>query len=968
MNELQERIQAAVGSGYRVERELGGGGMSRVYLATEVALDREVVIKLLAPELTSEVLAARFRREFQVTAQLGQHPHILPVLSTGTNGGLLYFITPYIEGESLRHRLRREGKLPIDDAVRILSELGSALAFAHEKGIVHRDLKPENVLLSDGHAILADFGISSVLSREAPVAGHADALRLTEGGLAIGTPGYMSPEQAAGDAVIDGRSDLYSLAVIGYEMVTGKPPFAGDSPMAVMSAHLNQTPTPVQALRSDVPRALADALGVALRKDPGERYQRADDFCTALAMAYARPHAARPSRRGAWMAGGAVIAALAAAAFFLVSGREAPVRANPNLVAIAPFEALGSDLGVWREGLVDLLANNLDGAGPLRAVPPSIVLRRVPERMDQRGARALAERTRAGIAIYGSLVPSGKDSVQARATIVEIASGRSTDVQWRDESARMDRLADSLSMAILRELGRTRAIGATRLASLGSLSLPALKAYLQGEQAYRRSDWDSASAHYQRSVALDSTFAPALRHLSNAMGWRLTPQLELSHEGYRYAIRAGALNRGLAPRESLLVAADSIFAALQLTGPKPMPGQVTLIRRVTALLDDGIRRFPDDPEMWFKYGDVHYHFTRFAFPSQSTLRTARDAFERAIALDSAFAPAYIHHLELAAQDQDQATMRRSARAYLALGPHDVHGRSVRLVQDLMDGRSRRSPANDSVVANAGPEVLQSAFGMLVPLMDSAETQVFMSRALYDAVQAGRAPAAMAPEARAAYTSTLLMRGHVAQALTVADSSQSLPVLEGALLRAIPPDSASLIFDRWLANATLPKAAGRLSAAAIYWSLSGDGARLERAMQLAANGKLANFPTLLVPGLRALARGDSATAIAALTFADSACAGWCWEARLPLAFLLSARHRDREAAALLDQDVIAWPSLRVLWMLERGRVNERLGVRPKAVDAYLYVANAWRHADPALQPYVAEAQRGIARLNPDPSRR
>ncbi|MBK9410703.1 MAG: serine/threonine protein kinase [Gemmatimonadetes bacterium] len=245
MSELQERVQAAVGSGYRVERELGGGGMSRVYLATEVALGRSVVIKLLAPELTSDVLAARFRREFQVTAVLGSTRHILPVLSTGTNGGLLYFITPYIE-ESLRHRLRREGRLQVEDAVRILTELGSALAFAHEKGIVHRDLKPENVLLSDGHAVLADFGISAVLARPATPPPGGDDARLTEGGIAVGTPGYMSPEQAAGDADIDGRSDLYSLAIIGYEMLTGAPPFTGDSPGAVTSAPLNAPPKPVR--------------------------------------------------------------------------------------------------------------------------------------------------------------------------------------------------------------------------------------------------------------------------------------------------------------------------------------------------------------------------------------------------------------------------------------------------------------------------------------------------------------------------------------------------------------------------------------------------------------------------------------------------------------------------------------------------------------------------------------------------
>ncbi|MFP5354514.1 MAG: serine/threonine-protein kinase, partial [Gemmatimonadota bacterium] len=276
MNDLKERVQAAVGSGYAVERELGGGGMSRIFLATETALDRVVVIKVLAPELTNDVLAARFRREFQVTAVLGQHPHILPVLSTGTNEGLLYFITPYIEGESLRHRLRREGKLPIDDAIRILSELASALAFAHEKGIVHRDLKPENVLLSDGHAVLADFGISAVLSRPQTPPPEGDAPRLTELGMAVGTPGYMSPEQAAGDAEIDGRSDIYSLAVIGYEMLAGTPPFTGASAMAVMHAHVNVTPRSVAQLRPDTPPQVAAALGTALHKAPAERFQTAD--------------------------------------------------------------------------------------------------------------------------------------------------------------------------------------------------------------------------------------------------------------------------------------------------------------------------------------------------------------------------------------------------------------------------------------------------------------------------------------------------------------------------------------------------------------------------------------------------------------------------------------------------------------------------------------------------------------------
>lgn len=966
VSDLLSRVQTAVGNGYRVERELGGGGMSRVFLATETALGRSVVIKLLAPELTTDLLAERFRREFQVTAVLGQHPHILPVLSTGTNDGLLYFITPYIEGESLRHRLHRDGRFDIDDVVRILAELASALAFAHDKGIVHRDVKPENVLLSDGHAILADFGISAVLMRPNTPAPDGSDLRLTELGMAVGTPGYMSPEQAAGDSDIDGRSDLYSLGVIGYEMLTGSPPFTGGSAMEVMSAHLNSAPRPVELLRPDTPGALASALKCALAKRPGDRFPTADDFIAALAPSWSGRGAAyrAPSRRWPWMAAAAAALLLAGAGYARLVQRDAGTT-NPDLVAVAPFEAVGPDLSVWREGFVDLLSNNLDGAGPLRSVPPTVVVRRAPPRMDRDGARELAERTGAGITIFGTLVASGRDSVRVSATIVERATGAATDVQLRDDISHIDRLADSLSVAILRELGRTRAIGATRLASLGSSSLPALKAYLQGEQFYRRSDWDSAAVHYQRAIALDSTFAPALRHLSNALSWRLTSQLELSHAGYDYALRAGTLNHGLTPRESLLVAADSIFAALQLPSPTQAPGsRITLVQRVTALLDDGVRRFPDDPEMWFKFGDVQYHFTRWLLPSRSSMRSARDAFERAITLDSAFAPAYIHQLELAAHDQDVDAMRASATRYLALEPNDVHGRSVRLVQLLMDPAHRATMAGDSVVATAGAEVLQAAYGMLGPLMDSAETQVTMSRSLFEASRAGRAPDVLSRDARAAYTGALLMRGHVAQSLALADTSQWLPLFEAAFLRAAPSDSAARVFDRWLAD---PKSSHRVSAGSVYWSLSGDTARLRHAMQLATSGRLPNFPDALIPGMSAIARGDTTTAIGALTLPDSACAGWCWEARLPLAFLLSARNRDREAAAVLDQDLMAWPALRVMWMLERGRVNERLGARPKAIDAYLYVANAWRHADPLLLPYVTEARRGLERLSSDPAR-
>lgn len=255
MSELQERVQAAVGSGYRVERELGGGGMSRVYLATEVALGRSVVIKLLAPELTSEVLAARFRREFQVTAVLGQHPHILPVLSTGTNGGLLYFITPYIEGESLRHRLRREGRLQVEDAVRILTELGSALAFAHEKGIVHRDLKPENVLIDRYRRWrITDFGIAKGEDEQAG---------------ATGTPAFAAPEQLLGEA--QGPAvDCFGVAAIIYYVLAGMPPFDARDTQALLAQQLG-----ARYDESLLPPPLQPFIKRGLSPDPTQRFSDA---------------------------------------------------------------------------------------------------------------------------------------------------------------------------------------------------------------------------------------------------------------------------------------------------------------------------------------------------------------------------------------------------------------------------------------------------------------------------------------------------------------------------------------------------------------------------------------------------------------------------------------------------------------------------------------------------------------------
>jgi eukaryotic-like serine/threonine-protein kinase len=220
MAELRDRLQAALGDAYRIERELGGGGMSRLFLAEESSLHRKVVVKILPPEFASDVSAARFRQEIELAAHL-QHPNILPVLAAGTRDDLLYYVIPYVAGESLRHRLTQQGRLPIPEAIQILRETADALAHAHAEGIIHRDIKPENILLLGGHAVLTDFGVARALVEA------RSGERLTETGLAVGTPGYMSPEQVAGDRHVDARADVYALAVVGYEMLTGNAPFEG---------------------------------------------------------------------------------------------------------------------------------------------------------------------------------------------------------------------------------------------------------------------------------------------------------------------------------------------------------------------------------------------------------------------------------------------------------------------------------------------------------------------------------------------------------------------------------------------------------------------------------------------------------------------------------------------------------------------------------------------------------------------
>jgi serine/threonine-protein kinase len=349
VTDLVTNLGSALAGAYELERELGGGGMSRVFLANEVALGRRVVIKVLPADLTIDLSAERFAREIQLAAAL-QHPCIVPVLTAGVADGVPYYTMPYVSGKTLRDRLRERAQLPVREAMEILRDVASALAHAHANNIVHRDIKPENILLSGGYAQVTDFGIARAISasRTETVADHA---RLTQRGLVMGSPAYMSPEQIAGDDGMDQRADIYALGCLAYEMLAGKPPFVNATdPHLVLLAHVSEVPTDVRMHRPDLPEDVASIVMKSLEKDRALRPQSAEELVKFFRAPRAAP-AARPQRKSAavvvveriprWALYMTFATAFAAVAVSIVA--LWPRKAVEESIAVLPFTNLGGD-------------------------------------------------------------------------------------------------------------------------------------------------------------------------------------------------------------------------------------------------------------------------------------------------------------------------------------------------------------------------------------------------------------------------------------------------------------------------------------------------------------------------------------------------------------------------------------------------------------------------------------------------
>jgi len=968
-----------------IERELGRGGMATVYLVRDLRHDRPVALKILHPELAKVLGPERFIREIRLAARL-DHPHILPVYDSGETAGLLWFTMPFVDGESLRHRLAREPQLPLAETVRITREVAEALGYAHAQGIIHRDVKPENILIRSGRCVLADFGVARAVDA---VGDH-----LTETGFALGTPAYMSPEQAAAERHLDHRSDIYALGCVVYEMLAGEPPFTGRTAQALIARRLVD-PVPDLCTVRDVPREVERVVRQALARSPADRFADAPAFARALEAAAGAPSAgASPAlRRGLLTAAAVLLVTLAGAGVWLHTRPAAEDTLDADLLAVAPFDVLEPSLQLWREGMGDVLSRTLDGAGPIRTVSPSVVLRRWSGRADRTSAEELGRRTGAGLVIYGAVAPRGRDSVTLRAALLDrVGDMGKTDVEVSGEAARIGELADSLGIRAVRAVPPGRAIGSVRRTLIGSKSLPALKAFLQGEQFYRRGLWDSALTRYDQAIAADSTFALALVQMASVLGWT-PPTAGAYRPRDEYMQRATLHNHGLSPRDSLLIVADSFrLAAEEMTEPE---AYVRLKFRSVPAVEEALRRYPEDPMAWYELGEWRMSGHE-PWPIAAPPAVSLEAFARAIALDPGFGPAYEHMLELLLALGRPEEARRYATTYLALYPTSPHRSHTRLAALLLDPSDSGRAEAERMLDTAPVHTVWQAGLTLSAWPDTAETAVRLLRRLGEPGRdaGGILPwvldSVMWPQYLA---QALAFRGRLREALAADErllrqpsaSKWSWfldPLLDLGLLGMVPDSLARATFDRalekdaaWGGFFTPPHLRGLP-----WWLSRGDTAALARFGAQAA--RMARAPGTPIVALRArllgetsagflyLARGDSTEAIRKLSaIPDTLCladnfADNCFHLNLTLARLLAARGDDRRAGALLER--WRWsggytPSF-VLATLELGRIAERLGDRQKAAECYGFVLAAWRRADRELLPYVAEARDGLARLS------
>lgn len=586
---LRDALQRALGSAYRIDRELGGGGMSRVFVAHDNSLDREVVVKVLSGESTDGISGDRFRREIQVIAKL-QHPHVVAILAAGEAEGALYYVMPFVKGETLRAKMVRDGAMSVAGVVKTLREVLDALAFAHEHGVVHRDIKPENILLEAGHALVADFGIAKALHQSGT---------MTSMGIAMGTPTYMAPEQATADPTTDHRADLYAVGVLAYEMLAGAPPFSG-STQQVITAHITTPAPPLRARRADVPESLAHVIASALAKEPSARPQSAREMLIALdAVQHSNGTVARSATAASpsWtksLLAIATVAVLSTVGVYMWRSRatQSAVVDGADLIAVMPLAA-ASDTALARLGqdLVVTISANLDGVDSLRSIDAATLLvhaQKLTSPIPLAEAKQLAKELGARSFITGTLIREGalvRASVVLRLVATDSIIAKASALTSPSEIAK---LTDSLSWKVLQGVWRRGNAPSPVLTDVTTLNFDALRAFLDGERKFQRLDVRGALPNYRRAFELDSNFVQAYLRFDYVNEWNLSRADPLVHR------RLLALKDRLPERERLWVETRERAPTL------PVPERVAEWRAL-------VQRYPDYPPFLMAAADPIVH-------------------------------------------------------------------------------------------------------------------------------------------------------------------------------------------------------------------------------------------------------------------------------------------------------------------------------------------------------------------------
>jgi TolB-like protein len=629
---------------YLLERELGRGGMAVVYLAIDLKHDRKVALKVLYPELASTLGPERFLREIEIASHL-QHPHILPLFDSGSTAGTLWYAMPYVEGESLRSRLGREGQLPLHEAHRISCEVAEALGYAHKQGVIHRDIKPENIMLSGSHALVADFGIARAIELTAED-------RLTETGLVLGTPAYMSPEQVTTSGRIDGRSDIYALGCVTYEMLAGAPPFTGPTAQALMARHAVDPVPSLRTVRPSVPVALELAVMRALAKVPADRFASADEFARALVLDDRTVRTRGVSLTGKQapiLLGIAVTCAAVALGTWMLRGSNDPaIIPSAATIAVLPLTSASADtalIGLGRDLAVTISAS-LDGIGGIKTADRLNIATETADRSRPSTAEAAALSLKLGASsmVRGTLVRTGENvrldvGLYGTEDLVPLADG----IKVMGHRDSIGALTDSVTWALLKQVWQRGDPPSPSLQAVTTRSLPALRAFLHGERELSADHWDEATLAYGTSIAADSSFWLAHFRYALAKFWKEQPV----EPEVLAALRS---NRQVLPeRERLLVDAF-------LTPDDSIGFRVARYRLVT-------QQFPDYWPGWFLYADILAHFGPFLGHDWSE---GVEALRRVVALNPKTVPAW-QHLLILTNGRDRAEASRAWARLTELG-------------------------------------------------------------------------------------------------------------------------------------------------------------------------------------------------------------------------------------------------------------------------------------------------------------